>query len=421
VRVAGAARLAVRIERCTRDAWHRAGRRPAQRRGARTGRTLLTLPAGADLRVTAVAGGRKSAPLYLEGVGATTPGSVPPAAPPPSAAPTGRPGSAPVGAIVDLPISFTVRNVNGAALACSSDGQTYRLHGHLVAPAATLAATKPAITFYLHEFGFGEWFWRFPMPAYDYATQEARLGHASVVIDRLGYDSSPGPEGTQTCLGAQADMVHQAIGQLRAGSYQLDGSTPVRFGPVTLAGHSLGGLISEVEAYSFGDIDALALFAWADQGFSEDATADGLMQGGKCAQGGEPAEPGGPGGYAYFASSPDDSRALLFHDAEPAVIDQALALRNRDPCGDVNSEIPGIALDNARVHEITVPVLLVFGEEDATMSDPHSAAQQQQQAFTGSHDVTLKFVPDASHALTLERAAPTFRGIVSDWLAQRGF
>jgi pimeloyl-ACP methyl ester carboxylesterase len=163
------------------------------------------------------------------------------------------------------------------------------------------------------------------------------------------------------------------------------------------------------------------LFAWADQGFSNDSTSDGVMQGAKCAQGGEPAEPGGPGGYVYFASSSEDSRALLFHDAEPAVMEQALALRNRDPCGDVNSEIPGIALDNARVREIAVPVLLVFGDKDATFSDPHSAAQQQQQAFTGSHDVTLKFVPNASHAVTLERSAPTMRAIVSDWLTQRGF
>jgi pimeloyl-ACP methyl ester carboxylesterase len=406
VRVAGARRAVVRVERCVDGSWHRAGRHSARRRGARLARAWLTVPAGTDLRVTAVAGRRASRRIYLEGISPTN---------------TNTNTNTNTSPIVDLPISFEVQNVNRSALACSSDGQTYRLHGHLVAPAAGLASGQPAVTLYLHEFGFGEWFWHFPVPAYDYATQQAMAGHASVVIDRLGYDSSPGPDGNQICLGAQADMAHQVIEQLRAGSYLLDGAAPTSFARVAVAGHSLGGLISELEAYSFADTDAMILFGWADQGYSNDVTADGVMQGGKCAQGGEPAEEGGPSGYAYFASSPENSRMLLFHDAEPGVVEQAMGLRNRDPCGDSNSEVPGIVLDNQRSGDVKVPVLLVFGENDAGFSDPHSAGEQQKQALSGSSDVTLKFVPDTGHAVTLERSAPATRAIVSDWLTGHGF
>jgi pimeloyl-ACP methyl ester carboxylesterase len=318
-------------------------------------------------------------------------------------------------------VSFNVKNVNNSALSCSSDGKSYQIQGHLVAPAAALSGGPVGVTLYLHEFGLGQWFWRFPIAAYDYASAQAEAGHASVVIDRLGYGDSPRPDGTGICLGSQADMAHQMIQQLRNGTYTLQGGTPVAFAHVALAGHSLGGSISEIEAYSFSDIDALILFGWADQGYSNAVTADAIQQGGKCSQGGEPTQPGGAGGYAYFASSADDSRALLFHDADPAVVQQAMALRSRDPCGDVNSQIPAIALNNAHAGDIKVPVLLVFGANDAGFSDPKSTEQQQAQSYRGSKDVTAKLVPDAGHAVTLERSAPTMRSMVSDWLTKHGF
>ena len=73
----------------------------------------------------------------------------------------------------------------------------------------------------------GESFWSFAAaPRYDYAAALARAGHASVVIDRLGYGASGHPDGNQTCLGAQADIAHQIVGKLRSGDYVVEQDSP---------------------------------------------------------------------------------------------------------------------------------------------------------------------------------------------------
>jgi hypothetical protein len=323
--------------------------------------------------------------------------------------------------VVDVPVRFAVRNVNGSALPCSSDGAPYVLSGRLVGPRAALAAggTAAAVTLYLHEFSFAGWFWRFPRPEYDYAAAQARAGHVSVVIDRLGYGDSSLPPGTDVCLGSQADMAHQVVGRLRRGDYQVTGGPGIAFRRVAMAGHSVGGGVAELEAYSFRDVDALALFGWASAGYSTATTQEALGQGGRCAQGGEPARPGGPGGYAYFTSTPQSFRDLGFADADPAVVDAALALRQRDPCGDVSSLVPAIASSGVHSRDIAIPVGLVFGLADANFQP--GAGSDQAGRYGASRDVTTFFIAGAGHAMTLQRSAPEVRRDIAGWLQGHGF
>jgi pimeloyl-ACP methyl ester carboxylesterase len=322
--------------------------------------------------------------------------------------------------IVDQRVEFEVRNVNRSKLPCGASGAGVTIAGSLVGPSEALADRgRPAnVTLYLHEFSFGEWLWHFPDPAYDYATHQARAGHVSVVVDRLGYDNSTRPRGFDTCLGADADIAHQIVSQLRTGSYRTEGLRPRAFERVVLAGHSGGGMSAQIEAYSFGDIDGLMLFSHADQGFSAYGISEGLRQGVTCALGGEPTEPGGPGGYAYFGATPTAWTRNFFHDAEPRVVDAALPLRNRDPCGNVASFATGALVDVLRIREITVPALLLFASDDSLYDQP-AAGRNQARLFTGSSDVTLEFF-GGGHALPLQRSAPELRVTVSDWLTRRG-
>jgi pimeloyl-ACP methyl ester carboxylesterase len=323
--------------------------------------------------------------------------------------------------IVDLPVSFHVLDVNRSLLPCPSDGAPETIAGRLVAPASVLAhpARAATVTVYLHEFSFGKWFWNFPDPAYDYAALEARAGHVSVLIDRLGYGESSHPNGFATCLGADADEEHQIVLQLRAGSYSLVGAASRSFQHVVLAGHSGGALDSEVEAYSFGGIDGLIIFAQADQDPTALGTQEGLREGLTCGLGGEPSYPSGPGGYAYFGQTTADWERDYFHDADPRVVAAAAALRHRDPCGDVGSFVQGLILDHLYVPRITVPVLLLYGLGDALFAQP-AAGRDERALFTGSRDVSLSFFPGAGHALTLQRSAPAVRQRVSQWLNARG-
>lgn len=322
--------------------------------------------------------------------------------------------------VVDLPVSFEVRNVNRSELSCRTNGAEVRLAGRIVGPEEVLAAPdRPTnVTLYLHEFSFGKWMWHFPDPEYDFVTKLAEKGHVSVIVDRLGYDESPRPPGQGICLGGDADMAHQMVSQLRSGSYELGGLQARSFDRVVLAGHSGGGMVAQVAAYSFGGIDGLMNFAHVDQGFTPSGLTFGVVQGAICGLGGQPSEPGRARGYAYFAQLDAEWRYAFMHNADPRITAAATPLRNRDPCGDVFSFVNGHFVDYQHVPEITVPTLLLYPLNDTNYDQP-SAGYAQRRLFRGSSDVTLEFFPGA-HAMPLQRSAPQLQDRVSAWLTARG-
>ena len=314
---------------------------------------------------------------------------------------------APAGAAVRTsPLRFAVDNLNRSDLACPADGKKYELRAWLTEPEGD---PRRAVTLYLHEYSFASHFWRFADARYDYAAALAREGHASVIVDRLGYGGSPIPEGTATCLGAQADMASQIVRQLRARGYKR----------VALAGHSVGAAVAELAYHSFGGVDALALFGWAHSGYTPPSLQESFTQGGVCTRGGEAKRDGAPGGYAFYGQTSEDFKALAFHDAEESVFARMASLRERDPCGDVSTLTPAVAFDGSRAGDVKVPVLLVMGEQDKVFEP--GTAEKQRDAYTGSDDVTLYKQPRASHALTLEKTAPQMRAAVAAWFARRGF
>jgi pimeloyl-ACP methyl ester carboxylesterase len=262
--------------------------------------------------------------------------------------------------------------------------------------------------------------WHFTaLPTYDYAALQARSGHVSVTIDRLGYDTSGRPEGKQSCLAGQASIAHQVIGALRAGSYAVEGGNPVAFKKVALAGHSIGAQIAMIEAYSFRDISALLLVAFSYQNLPRAQVLLGPTYD-LCKKGGEPAEAGAPSGYApYGIGTPEDFRTAMFSSAPQAVLDAAIPLRNRDPCGDTDSIIRSILDQRANLPKVKVPVLLVCGTKDVLFSP--AGCNGQAARFTGTRRISVQSVRGAGHAITLERTASTFRRKASRWLVKRGF
>src|SRR3954453_685825 len=172
--------------------------------------------------------------------------------------------------IVDVPVSFQVQNTNTSRDPCPSDGRSYVARGHLTGPRAAVLGTGPrAVTFYYEGFDSGEWMWRFRLvPGYDYATEMAKLGQTSVAVDQVGYGGSGHPQGNDTCIGAQADIAHQIIGQLRSGTYGAEGTTAVKFSQVVLGAHDVGAAAAEVESYTYKDIDGLMVITFQNQGFT---------------------------------------------------------------------------------------------------------------------------------------------------------
>lgn len=330
------------------------------------------------------------------------------------------------GDIIDVPVSFQVKNTNTSRDPCPSDGKSYVVRGHLTGPRAAVLGPGPrAVTLYYEGFDSGEWIWRFRAVAgYDYTAQLAGLGQTSVTVDQVGYGASGHPQGNDTCIGAQADIAHQIIGQLRSGTYGAEGVSPVDFKTVVLGAHDAGAAAAEVEAYSYDDINGLMVFTYQDQGFTPFVLGIAANAGARCAAGGEPAYPGGPGGYVYYPQVSD--WPTLMPNSEPDVIAGAIASRLRNPCGLIPTtattaglNFTGATTGTMGLGEIHVPVLLVLGAADPVFT--HDGFRQQAEHFTGSDDVTAVLMPGTGHFEMLDRNDRSFRKLVAHWLGARGF
>jgi pimeloyl-ACP methyl ester carboxylesterase len=317
-------------------------------------------------------------------------------------------------AVMSIPVSFPVQNTNHTSVACVSDGGNYTIRGHIVATRAALARPEAA-TLYLHAVTQGEFYWNFKgVPGYDYADQQARKGHISVTIDRLGYGASDKPPGLGSCFGSQADTAHQVVQALRSGKYSSDAASPA-FRKVFLGGHSAGGLTATIEAYTFHDIDGLIDFGWADQTTAAFAAEEVSDTEKRCAESaaGLYSTPGAPANYTPFG---DGAAGILFSSASQAV--RAAVPRESDPCGDLLSFGDGITADYTGVSQTTVPVLIIAGATDELFPPP--ALRIQAERYTSSSKVTYKELPDTGHGFGYEASHLQTVDVVDQWLHELG-
>jgi hypothetical protein len=324
------------------------------------------------------------------------------------------------GEVVDVPVRFTVKDQNRSLLRCKAAGGTYRVVGRLVAPAS---GPGSAVTLYLHGVLLASQFeWHFKgVLGYDFATEMAKLGHTSVIIDRVGYGKTrPIPtSGAGTCLGSQADHTHQIINALRRGRFSVRGPSttePKAFPKVALAGYSLGGNIAELEAGSFRDPDALVIVSWSDEGLTDYGTP--IPEVIRLCSPGSAKRPGGKNGY--FPTLPDRKLPpLLSKQADPRVISAMLRAAELDPCGPLTTGaqwFEGLAATaKARVQS---PVLMIHGIFDVLFH--RSAWERSFRRFTGTRDKKRIGIPDGQ-LIMLDRNADSFRRQLSAWLADHGF
>lgn len=318
-------------------------------------------------------------------------------------------------------VSFSVTNNDSTPVVCApaADGKTYTVTGTLTLPSS---ATPAAATLYVHGLGYDSDFWDFTsVPGYDYAATEAQQGHASLAINRLGYPGSSIPNGNATCVGSQATMLHEIVADMRTGAYSVDdGSQAPAFSRVGLVGHSVGGQLAEIEAYTYKDVDALGVVEWADQFYSPGTyTAFGLAAT-QCVAGNVDQVGSNAGDYAAFGTTSASYNSLMFADIDPSVEAAADAQRTRDPCGMIESILTGTATDLLNVNKIKVPVAYVHAGKDGIFEDALPWAKLQESLYTGTSKLTDISLPGEGHAVTLERQAPTFAADMSAWLSANG-
>jgi hypothetical protein len=336
-----------------------------------------------------------------------------------------------VGEIVDTPVMFRVRNQNRSPIAClgAPDDGTYTVHGTLVGPRARMlddgaVDDDTAATLYYHGLSYADFFFRFKaVPGYDYGMEQARHGHVSIVVDRLGYPQSPGPpSGTDVCYSSQADIGDQIIGQLRAGGYFTGEGQGPRFDRIAMAGHSAGGFITEMTQYLFGSADAIAVIGYNDTAPSPLVAQTLVAASVKCFTAPDRAQgASGPPGYARFGETDADFIAGHVHDMDPAVLAVLLKVRTRDPCGDLVSIPASFAANQPLIRTIDEPVLLVAGKQDAFFPPPGASAQQLLGYVPTGPDVELEELENTGHAVTLGRTHAAFGVVMDRWLSKHGF
>jgi len=316
--------------------------------------------------------------------------------------------------VSSVPVAFQVKNTNTTSVPCTADGATYTVRGHITGPRSLLRprrARRTGVTLYLHGLGLGEWLWNFqPVRRYNFARGMARARHVSVTVDRLGYGASDKPaSGRGVCIGSQADIAHQIVGQLRAGSY---GSPGLRFKRVAIAGHSAAGQISITEAYTYRDVKALVIVGFSYSNLPRGNEEFGFQRI-ACDSGGDPIP--GLADYARFGRTGPDFRSTMFHSAPRAVQDAGVALQYPDPCGDNYSLIAAIQQQAANVGKVRAPVLVVCGRNDRLYAPFGCEAQAER--FRRGRTVILR---NAGHGLPLERPAKTFRKRLGRFLDRHG-
>jgi len=298
--------------------------------------------------------------------------------------------------VVSRAVVIPVRNTDATSAPCVADGRTYELRGRLVGTRDAVRGRAGAqrMNLLVHDFGTGGWFWHLrERPAYDYATRLAERGELSLVLDRLGYDGSPLADGRDTCLGAQADLLHQVVQHVRSGSYSFAGDRgkdPAHAAHVVLHGHGVGAALAQLEAGTFDDVDGLVLMSWPASGAARTAQTAACL---------------GGAGYASYGGTDEQWRSLLFRTAPAALQASATRLRNADPCGDVTSLGTTLLAARLAARRVDVPVLLLSG--DGAGPAP---------SYPADVAVTAHTVAGAGDALPLEASAPATRGLVLDWL-----
>ncbi|MCA1814579.1 MAG: alpha/beta fold hydrolase [Halobacteriales archaeon] len=259
------------------------------------------------------------------------------------------------------------------------------------------------------------WDWPVEKDTYSFVRHATQAGFAVFTYDRLGTGLSERPPAALVSLPSEAGVVHQLVGQLRAGDV---GGT--RFGRVVLVGNSLSALIDILEVEVYGDVDGLV-----STGAFVGPSPVGLA---KLFAAFYPAQLdpkfAGDGGIPLgYATTQPGSRAQFFHlpAADPALVALDEALKDTATLGEA-ATFPVWVPFTRLVH---TPVLSVMGDHDVlfclTVCAPDGVEVAKERLFWDPATcLEIQVVPDAGHFLQLQpNSAAAFRATAPDWLARR--
>lgn len=296
---------------------------------------------------------------------------------------------------------------------------SYQIYGEYCLPyrqqPSTIDIMVPGAT-YDHLY----WDWPVNPSLYSFADKTLAAGSAVLAIDRIGTGNSLDEIGTGTPLSssqvtfaADAYTLHQVITWAR---------DTARYSQVDVIGHSTGSLIAETDAYQYPSDPTRLVLTGLLNGANpnlaafvaglEPADQDPVLAGTPLASldpGFLTTDPGTRGQLLYWQNA--DPQVVAYDEAHPDVFS--------------GTELGGFSFPSAaELDLITVPVLVVVGQEDSLFceegaADCSSAAAVQaleQPYFTGSSSMTAIVIADTGHDVALHPTASHSFNEINSWI-----
>jgi len=285
----------------------------------------------------------------------------------------------------------------------STKSLAYTVSGELCATALEKrAGTTVQVLIHGATYNYDYWdFDRIDGIEYSYARDVAGSGFATFAYDALGSGDSSHPPSDQLTIEAAADVAHQIVEALRAGSV---GGVP--FGRVVLVGHCLGAVVAWQEAIRYADVDGLIVTgaAHALSGFLQAAELFYPAVS-------DPAFAGSGLDPGYLTTAPGDRATLFYNDPQSDPVGGASdeAFKDVVPAVELTSSYQLVA--SAATLAIHVPVLTILGSDDLPICgsspkdfDCSSAAAvvaQEAPFYSAEARISACVIPGSGHAISL--------------------
>ncbi|HET6504106.1 MAG TPA: alpha/beta hydrolase [Amycolatopsis sp.] len=257
------------------------------------------------------------------------------------------------------------------------------------------------------------WDFDYQPDTYSYLRSATQAGNAVVMIDRPGTGESSKPPATSLTIDNEAWAVHQVVQRLRAGEL---GST---FGKVVLVGHSLGGTVTQVEASTYHDVDAVIISDWLHSPYwvGTPGVIFGTLEPAQLV----PSLADRPLGYLTTLSGVRG----MFYDTQhtdPLVIAHDEATRDTGTDAE-EATILAPTLDPTVTRGITVPTLLATGQYDfifcgalTPCTNAGVVLAREAPNFSPQACLSAYVLPDAGHDINLEPGAPDWFTAANRWI-----
>jgi pimeloyl-ACP methyl ester carboxylesterase len=301
----------------------------------------------------------------------------------------------------------------------ATDPTIYQVAGWLCANGSPAGKTLQLL---VHGLTYDHQYWDWPQSpqTYSYTRSATDAGYATFSIDRLGDGISDHPiDGNSVTAISGAYVLHQIVQGLRAGTI---GQTA--FAKVITVGHSYGSITSAYEAATYHDVDGTIL-----SGFLHDSTPASFtaVTNDFYPATSDPKFANSGLNSTYLTTVPGTRTPLFFDtaNASQAVITEDEALKQTGTTGETNT----FAAAGPLTPQISVPVLLVMGDNDYLFCDPASGLScanknailaRESSHFSPQARLEAYVQPNSGHDLNLHKNAHLWFESATSW-ANRHF